>query len=149
MLYSTGAEYAIRAMAFLASRAQNGPSSLKDIVGGNGLRSPFMAKTLHQLVKRKLVASQKGPGGGFALAQDPKELTLLDIVRAIDGDLDFTRCAVGMARCSSEMPCPLHDSWKQVRENIRTYMDTQTLDKLALAVEKKLEYLKKKTKSGV
>ncbi len=149
MLYSTGAEYAIRAMAYLATQSKNGPSSLKNIVGHNGLRPPFMAKTLHQLVKQKLVASQKGPGGGFALAKEPKKLTLLDIVQAIDGDLDFTRCAVGMARCSSDMPCPLHDSWRQVRANIQDYLENQTLDKLAFAVEKKLEYLKKKAKGGV
>ncbi len=144
MLYSTGAEYAIRAMAHLATQAKDGPSSLKDIVGHNGLRAPFMAKTLHHLVRQRLVFSQKGPGGGFALAKDPKKLTLLQIVQAIDGELDFTRCAVGLAQCSSEMPCPLHDSWLKVRTHIREYLENQTLDKLAFAVEKKLEYIRRK-----
>lgn len=147
MLYSTGSEYAIRAMAYLAGCPRDYYSSLEEIVGHNGLRSPFMAKTLHQLVKQKLIVSQKGPGGGFALLNKPRDISLLDIVRAIDGELDLTRCAVGLAKCSDKMPCPLHSSWLHVRNNIRKYMETQTLDKLAKAVEKKLEYLKRQSKS--
>ena len=149
MLYSTACEYAIRAMAHLARQPKNRFSSLDEVVGHDGLRAPFMAKTLLQLVKQKLVTSQKGPGGGFALARKPGKITLLDIVRAIDGEPDFTRCAVGLAQCSSTMPCPLHNTWLELRAGIRNYLHTQTLDQLADAVEKKLKYLKRSHKSRV
>ena len=149
MLYSTACEYAIRAMAYLARQPKNKFSPLEEIVRYDGLRAPFLAKTLLQLVKQRLVVSQKGPGGGFSLAKKPKEICLLDIVQTIDGEPDFTRCAVGLAKCSSKMPCPLHDSWLNVRTSIRKYLETQTLDKLAKAVEKKLEYLQKNPKSRV
>lgn len=149
MLYSTSCEYAIRAMAFLATQPKDSFSSLEEIVGQNGLRAPFMAKTLLQLVKQKLIVSQKGPGGGFSLARRPKEICLLNIVRAIDGEPDFTRCAVGLAKCSDRMPCPLHESWLRLRTGIRRYLEAQTLDRLAKAVEKKLEYLKKNPRSRV
>jgi Rrf2 family protein len=149
MLYSTGCEYAIRAMAYLASQPGNKFFSLEEIVGHNGLRAPFMAKTMLQLVRQKLVVSQKGPGGGFSLARTPEEICLLDIVRAIDGEPDFTRCAVGLATCSDKMPCPLHDSWLHLRAGIRKYLEAQSLDKLAKAVEKKLEYIKRYPRSRV
>ncbi len=149
MLYSTACEYAIRAMAYLARQPKNKFSSLEEIVRYDGLRAPFLAKTLLQLVKQRLVVSQKGPGGGFSLAKNPKEIRLLDIVQTIDGEPDFTRCAVGLAKCSSKMPCPLHDSWLNVRTSIRRYLETQTLDKLAKAVEKKLEYIKRYPRSRV
>ena len=149
MLYSTASEYAIRAMAYLARRRRGSLSSLEEIVTYDGLRAPFMAKILLQLVKQKLVISQKGPGGGFSLARSPKETCLLDIVRAIDGEPDFARCAVGLAKCSDEMPCPLHNSWLRLRNGIRKYLEAQTLDKLAKAVEKKLEYIKRYPRSRV
>ncbi len=149
MLYSTSCEYAIRAMAYLATQPKDIFLPLEEIVGHNGLRAPFMAKTLLQLVKQKLVVSQKGPGGGFSLARSPKKICLLDIVWAIDGEPDFSRCAVGLAKCSDHMPCPLHESWLRLRTGIRKYLETQTLDKLAKAVEKKLAYLKRNPKNRV
>ncbi|OGC90720.1 MAG: hypothetical protein A2142_05810 [candidate division Zixibacteria bacterium RBG_16_48_11] len=149
MLYSTACEYAIRAMAHLARQPKNKFSSLDEIVTHDGLRAPFMAKTLLQLVKQKLIISQKGPGGGFALARRPRKVTLLDIVRAIDGEPDFSRCAIGLAKCSSKMPCPLHETWLELRASIQKYLQTQTLDRLAEAVEKKLKYLKRSRKSRV
>ena len=143
MLYSTACEYAIRALAFLALKGENCFFALEEIVAHNGLRSPFMAKILQQLVKQRLVVSQKGPGGGFALGKKPKEITVMDIVKTIDGEPNFSRCAVGLAKCSDQMPCPLHNSWKHLRTQIRNYLEKQTVDQLAKAVEKKLEYLKR------
>ncbi len=149
MLYSTACEYAIRALAFLALKEQGRFFSLEEIVAHNGLRSPFMAKILQQLVKQKLVVSQKGPGGGFALGKKPKEITLLEIVKTIDGEPNFSRCAVGLAKCSDQMPCPLHNSWKLLRTQIKNYLENQSAEDLAKAVEKKLEYLKKTTRRKV
>lgn len=143
MLYSTACEYAIRALAFLALKEKGRFSSLEDIVAHNGLRQPFMAKVLQQLVKQRLVSSQKGPGGGFSLGKVPQKITLLEIVKTIDGEPNFSRCAVGLAECSDQMPCPLHNSWKHLRTQIRTYLESQTVEDLAKAVEKKLEYLEK------
>jgi len=143
MLYSTACEYAIRALAFLALQGQGHFFSLKEIVSHNGLRSPFMAKVLQQLIKQGLVISQKGPGGGFAIGKKPKEITLMEIVKTIDGEPNFSRCGVGLAKCSDEMPCPLHNSWKLLRNQIRNYLESQTVAELSQAVEKKLEYLKK------
>ena len=142
MLYSTACEYAIRALAFLALKEKGRFSSLDEIVAHNGLRQPFMAKVLQQLVKQRLVISQKGPGGGFSLGKDPKEINLLEIVKTIDGEPNFSRCAVGLAKCSDQMPCPLHNSWKHLRNQIRNYLESQTVAELSQAVEKKLEYLK-------
>ena len=86
-----------------------------------------------------MLTSSKGPGGGFSLARDPSTITLFDIYRAIDGTTYLEGCAVGLARCSDEMPCPLHERWKPVRERIRNYLQSTTLADMVDATKKKRE----------
>ena len=68
----------------------------------------FLAKLLQQLAKHHLIASSKGAGSGFYLAQENQELSLADVIRCIDGNDLFSSCVLGLPVCSSENPCPLH-----------------------------------------
>ncbi|MFQ5530857.1 MAG: Rrf2 family transcriptional regulator, partial [Gemmatimonadota bacterium] len=65
------------------------------------------------------------------------EITLYDIKRVVDGTSDFERCASGLDNCSDDMPCPLHDAWKPIRERIAEYMKVTTLEVMAEAVARK------------
>jgi Rrf2 family protein len=102
---------------------------------------PFLGKIFQTLVRANILVSSKGPGGGFAIARDPKTITLFDIYQAIDGTTYLDGCAVGLARCSDETPCPLHERWKPVRERIRSYLQSTTLNDMADATRKKREIL--------
>jgi DNA-binding IscR family transcriptional regulator len=66
-----------------------------------------------------------------------KSSSLYDIYRAVDGDTYLDACAVGLARCSDETPCPLHERWKPIRERIRTYLESTSLSSMADATRRK------------
>jgi Rrf2 family protein len=92
---------------------------------------------LQELVRKGLLESRCGPGGGFRLARNPQLITLRDIVAAMDGLDQFLECAVGLERCSDDSPCPLHDTWKGLRTQIMNYLESTTLSDMAAAVTRK------------
>jgi Rrf2 family transcriptional regulator, iron-sulfur cluster assembly transcription factor len=149
MIYSRPCEYAIRALAFLAQSPSDCGTPGSAIAEGEGLPAPVLGKVLQDLVRRGLLVSRRGPGGGFRLARNPQLITLRDVVAAIDGLDQFLECAVGLERCSDEAPCPLHDSWKALRQQMLTYLEATTLADMAAAVARKreLRHQPKRTRS--
>lgn len=137
MLYSSGCEYAIRAMTHLASRPPGRFTLLAEISEAEELPSAFLGKLLQDLVRAGLVKSARGPTGGYALAYPPEEVALLEIKEAIEGTADLERCAVGLDPCSDATPCPLHDTFKPLRQAIRAYLEETTLDDLVRGLARK------------
>jgi Rrf2 family protein len=84
MLFSCSAEYAMRGLAELASRQQDTPVMLDDVVAAAQLPRDFLAKIFQKLVHAGLLKSSKGRGGGFSLARPPEQITLMDIIDAVD-----------------------------------------------------------------
>jgi len=137
MIYSNACEYGIRAMVYLVGRGEDRKILLKDIAENENIPGPFLGKVFQTLVKAGLLTSSKGPGGGYQLAKTPEEITLYDIYCAIDGGKDLDACAVGLKDCHDEPPCPLHDTWKPIRNSIRQYLETTTLRTMSQAVTDK------------
>lgn len=137
MIYSNACEYGIRAMVHLADYAPGTRVLARDVSDKEGIPGPFLGKVFQTLVKAGLLTSSKGPGGGFSLARDASEITLLDIRAAIDGIRDLEGCAVGLSECNDEQPCPLHDSWSPIREQIKAYLAKTTLTDMAAATRRK------------
>lgn len=146
MIFSNPSEYAIRALSelVLASRdpANANPRKpgfvmLDKLVENASLPREFLAKIFRQLVERGILASAKGPGGGFALAREPHEITLLNIVEAVDGSARTDGCVVGLARCDDAMPCPQHDLFKPIRQRLRAYLATTTLADTSTSLKEK------------
>lgn len=149
MIFSGASEYALRALTHLAHRRDREFVPLNEIAEAEDIPYPFLAKIAQRLVRTGLLESAKGRTGGFALARPATEITLYDIKEAIDGTDDLERCASGLARCSDEMPCPLHDTFKPIRERIKAYLRATTLQKMALAVQRKRALLEaERTTSG-
>lgn len=142
MLYSKTCEYAIRAMAYLARQPGGAAARAEEIARAEGLPAPVLGKVLQDLARRGLLKSRRGPGGGFTLARRPELVTLRDVVAVVDGLDHFLECAVGLERCSDEQPCPLHDSFKPLREQVLHYLETTTLEEMARAVARKKELLR-------
>jgi Rrf2 family protein len=137
MIYSVGCEYGIRALSILASRFSNEQYTLlRDILESDDLPHHFVGKIFQILVRADILRSSKGRGGGFALARAPSEITLRDIVDAIDGLGRLDRCVLGIADCSDEHPCPQHEDWKKIREQIRDMLNRTTLAHLAAAIDR-------------
>ena len=139
MLYSKPCAYAIRAMAHVANLTGEVPAGGKEIAEAEGIPAPVLRKILQELVRRGLLDSRRGPGGGFRLARPAKRITLRDVVAAIDGLDQFQECAVGLERCSDDAPCPLHDHWKRLKNQFQGYLERTTLDEMARAVQRKKE----------
>ncbi len=105
-MFSQTVEYALRAVVFLAHKAPN-PGICEDIALGTKVPRPYMAKVLQGLVKAKILHSQRGLGGGVTLNVEPANLTLLQVVNAVDPIKRITTCPLDLASHGVKL-CPLH-----------------------------------------
>ena len=140
MIFTNTTAYAIRGLSELVSRSNGNAILLDHVVEGLDLPRDFMAKIFQKLVRAKILNSAKGRGGGFALAKPAHEITLMMIVEAIEGSKPLEACAVGLERCDDEMPCPLHDLYKPIRQRVKDYMNTTTLADMASALKAKQDW---------
>jgi Rrf2 family transcriptional regulator, iron-sulfur cluster assembly transcription factor len=127
MIYSKPCMHGLRAVLYIASGNSVAPVRGEDIAREEDLPQPFLSKILKILASRDILQSVRGPGGGFRLARGAEEITLLDIVEAIDGLSQFDECALGWKTCQDDKPCPLHNSWKQMRQGLREYLAKTTV----------------------
>src|ERR1035437_2510319 len=136
MIFSTRSEYAIRALSELVLMNQDaadhadrrtGFVMFDHLIERSALPYGLLARIFCQLVKAGILQSAKGPGGGFALARPPQNISLLDIVEATDDRHRLDGCVVGLAKCNDSMLCPQHALFKPLRQRIRSYLATTTL----------------------
>jgi Rrf2 family transcriptional regulator, iron-sulfur cluster assembly transcription factor len=149
MIFSKTTEYAIRATIYLAQMSKRGKRvSLKEV--SKEIESPeaFTAKILRELSKRELIKSIKGPNGGFEITDDGRNLCLADVLNAIEGDLIFRNCGLGLKSCSDVFPCPVHDQFKEVRDRLKTMMETTLIFDLVDNLEKGKTFLKNDIKGN-
>ncbi len=131
-MFSKSCEYAIRAVVYIASESKSDRKvSIQEI--SENIESPahFTAKILQTLSRNRIVSSQKGVNGGFYIDNAQVENKLIDIVTAIDGKVLFTGCGLGLKQCSETNPCPLHNKFKSVRNDIRRMLEGTTIKELA------------------
>jgi len=137
MIFSSTCEYAIRGLSELAIKDPAGRVLLDDLVAGTTLPRDFMAKIFQRLAKNGLLVSAKGRGGGFALSRPPHQITLHDIVTAIEGAQAYDHCVVGLEKCNDQVRCPQHDLYKPIRQRWHDYLKTTTLADLASSLKAK------------
>ncbi|HZT32887.1 MAG TPA: Rrf2 family transcriptional regulator [Bryobacteraceae bacterium] len=135
MLYSRSAEYAIRALIRLAQVPAGEYALAKDIAAREDIPAHFLAKILQQLAREGWLRSCKGPNGGFRLRFPASQISLLDIVGSLDTMLPYQRCAAGLATCSENAPCPMHESWSELQAHILAYLRDKTIADLARVPE--------------
>ena len=141
MIYSNACSYAIRAMSRLAMVRPDGYVLLDELCEDSDLPRHFVAKIFQELVRKGLLTSAKGRGGGFALARSPKKICILAIVAAVDGVEQLDQCVVGMAKCDDQQPCPQHDEWKTIRTQLRQFLERTSLQQMSMTLERKLEMI--------
>lgn len=127
MLLSREAEYAIQALLKLASYTDDSYVSILSLSEDLNIPFFYLSKILQKLVKQGVLKSHKGPKGGVAFAVKPEETSILDIVITIDGDKFFDSCVLGLHKCDSDSPCPLHEQWTILRESIRRMFGSDSL----------------------
>ena len=143
-MFSKTCEYAIRAMIFIAKKSKaGGKVGIKEIAKAIDAPEHFIAKILQDLSRKGLVQSLKGPTGGFYLEERLSQCSLADIVKAIDGDKLFTGCGLGLKNCSEVRPCPIHNEFKKVREDIYNMLEDARIGEFSKQLEKNLTFLKR------
>lgn len=143
-MFSKACEYAIRATTqIMLSSIKGEKIGLKNIAEKIDSPEAFTAKILQQLNKAAIISSAKGPNGGFFVPEASfKNLNLAEIVKLYEGDEFFTACGLGLKNCSEKNPCPLHHSFKKIRNNLKTLIENTSIYDLAVETEKGNSFLK-------
>lgn len=143
-MFSKSCEYAIKAAIYIATN-----SLLDKKVGfvdvAKEINSPeaFTAKILQKLTKDDVVQSVRGVNGGFYIPRNLIEkVKLAQIVHSIDGDAVFKGCGLGMEKCNENHPCPLHDKFMAIRNDLQQTLETTNLEELAFGLKSGETFLK-------
>ncbi|OOG76991.1 Rrf2 family transcriptional regulator [Flavobacterium sp. A45] len=136
-MFSKTCEYGIRATIFIASESyQNKRVGLKDIAKKIDSPEAFTAKILQILSKDNIINSIKGVGGGFEIPRETmRNIKLAQIVNALEGDRVFTGCGLGLTHCSEDHPCPMHEKFKSIRNELAFMLENTNLEELALGIK--------------
>ncbi|TVR16847.1 MAG: Rrf2 family transcriptional regulator [Balneolaceae bacterium] len=135
-MFSASCHYGLQAMFYIALHSSSDKNvELTEIASEQDIPKHFLSKILQLLVREKLLYSMKGPTGGFRLTKPPNEITLIEIVDAIDGLDIFHQCGIGFKTCDDQNPCPLHHDYKAIRERVKKLFSTKTLEALKEEVQ--------------
>jgi Rrf2 family protein len=138
MIFSSPVQYAIRAMTYLGEQEVGKVCSTREISSAMNIPMPYLAKIVNRLSRRRLIIARRGPAGGVMLAKPASRITVAEIIDAMGGTVVNKECILGIAECGESTPCPVHDSWKTVRELLRQKLHEQTVRDLARARSSKL-----------
>jgi Rrf2 family protein len=137
MEISRRTDYGVRVILDLASLPQNGRVSTQEIANRQNIPSPFLAKIVSQLSLSGLVTTYRGAGGGVSLARPPAEISLLQVIEALEGPVRLNRCAIQPSLCPRDGFCPIHSTWAQAQAELTSLLEATTFDCLVSPVEEK------------
>jgi len=135
--FSTSIEYAIHGLVYLAAAKSDSAVLVNDIAAAIRVPESYLRKVLQLLGRGGLVASHRGVKGGFTLARDPKEITLKDVVEAIDGTLPFYACAKTTRKCTIVEACPVSSAFSAARRKMAEALDETSIHALASGISRR------------
>lgn len=142
MQLTRASEYGLRGMLHLARRAAGGidePVSLKAIGESEVISRKFLARLLKTLAGEGLVKVKRGKSGGYRLAKAPREISMLDIVEALEGPIMVNECVGNPSCCSQSKGCPMMSVWGEAQKKFVQELKETSLEKL---VKKEAERMK-------
>ncbi len=129
MRLTTKGRYAVTAMLDLAVHATENPVPLADISQRQGISLSYLEQLFARLRKEGLVDSARGPGGGYRLSRASSEITVVQVISAIDETVEATRCG-GLANCQGGEPCLTHELWSDLSRQIYDFLSGINLAQL-------------------
>jgi len=136
MRLTTKGRFAVTAMIDLALNNGSGPVTLADISGRQKISLSYLEQLFGKLRRRALVTSVRGPGGGYNLANPTDQVSVADIIIAVDEPIDATQCG-GKENCKDDKKCITHDLWTDLNKHIFEYLRAVKLSELVAKQLKK------------
>lgn len=136
MRLTTKGRFAVTAMIDLGMRQHRGPVALAGISARQKISLSYLEQLFGRLRRQGIVDSVRGPGGGYITARPMSEITVADIIRAVDEPVDATQCG-GLSNCHDERECMTHELWTKLNEHIYRYLEGIDLGSLVEAQLKK------------
>lgn len=141
---SKAAEYSIRGLLHLSIHySEDKLFDIEEIAKSTDTPPAYLAKLLQLLVRKGFVRSFKGQKGGFALARQPKEIKLLDVIEAMEGPIFLNYCLISEGYCDRDKFCSVHDVWNGAQKVLVDYLSGCSFEQLALDARAKKEALLK------
>lgn len=129
MRLTTKGRFAVTAMIDLGLRHGSGPVTLAEISGRQRISLSYLEQLFGRLRRRSLVDSVRGPGGGYTIARALADISVADIILAVDEPIDATQCA-GKQNCHEDRKCLTHDLWANLNAHIFDYLRAVSLKQL-------------------
>jgi Rrf2 family iron-sulfur cluster assembly transcriptional regulator len=129
MRLTTKGRFAVTAMVDLAMRGGKGPVTLAGISERQEISLSYLEQLFGKLRRNELVESVRGPGGGYLIPRKIDEVTVAEIIRAVDEPIDATQCG-GKENCHDDRRCLTHDLWVNLNNKIYDYLESVTLGDL-------------------
>jgi len=129
MRLTTKGRFAVTAMVYLAMFGGDAPVTLGGISERQAISLSYLEQLFGKLRRRSLVSSVRGPGGGYLLAKPASDISVGEIIRAVDEPIDATQCG-GKENCHDEKKCITHDLWMDLNRHIFDYLGSVMLSEL-------------------
>jgi len=121
MRLTTKGRYAVTAMLDVALNSRKSPVSLAEVSSRQGISLSYLEQLFSKLRKAGLVASVRGPGGGYLLGRDADDINIAEVILSVNETLDATRCK-GKANCHDGHSCLTHDLWQNLSDQIHSFL---------------------------
>lgn len=121
------AEYALRAVLHIATHERGAPVASSAVARELDLPANYLSKTLRRLARAEVLESTRGPGGGYTLADPPREIPLARVVEPFHPLEGREQCLMGRKACRHREPCPAHERWRDLTERIDGFFRETTV----------------------
>jgi len=126
-MFAKTSQYALRLMVCVTKHSKDNPIRSADLAKVSCVPQAYVSKVMRRLEDAKLVGSRKGRGGGFWLARSPQDIPLRAVLAAVEENAVADHdCVFGWGPCNNISPCPLHETWKSLEDDVSRWTD-QTL----------------------
>ncbi|MFS1538493.1 MAG: Fe-S cluster assembly transcriptional regulator IscR [Candidatus Phlomobacter fragariae] len=130
MRLTSKGRYAVTAMLDVALHSKTGPVPLADISERQGISLSYLEQLFSRLRKNELVSSVRGPGGGYLLGREAKNIFIAQVISAVDESLDTTRCQGNKEGCQGGGRCLTHALWRDLSDRITSFLSNISLEEL-------------------
>jgi Rrf2 family iron-sulfur cluster assembly transcriptional regulator len=129
MQLTTKGRYAVTAMLDLSMHGRDKPINLAEISERQGISVSYLEQLFSKLRRESLVSSVKGPGGGYRLSRDANDISVSEVIRAVDERMDVTSCG-GAGNCFQGKQCMTHQLWEDLSTQLRDFLEAISLGSL-------------------